>query len=48
MENLSHSTLKAGDWFGDLLELSGDLKAVASKNVEVVRWDVALWQKLIL
>ncbi len=41
----SLATLKAGDWFGDLLELSGDLKAVASKNVEVVRCDVALWQK---
>lgn len=41
----SLATLKAGDWFGDLLELSGDLKAVASKNVEVVRWDAALWQK---
>ncbi|MBC6435646.1 cyclic nucleotide-binding domain-containing protein, partial [Nostoc sp. HG1] len=41
----SLATLKAGDWFGDLLELSGDLKAVASKNVEVVRWDAAVWQK---
>ncbi len=38
------ATLTAGDWFGDLLELSGDLKAVASKNVEVVRWDAAVWQ----
>lgn len=41
----SLGSFKAGDWFGDLLELSGDLKAVASTNVEVVRWDAALWQK---
>ena len=41
----SLAILKAGDWFGDLLGLSGDLKAVASKNIEVVRWDAALWQK---
>lgn len=38
-------TLKAGDWFGDLLELSGHFKAVASSDVEVVRWDVALWKQ---
>ncbi|MBN3958968.1 ABC transporter transmembrane domain-containing protein [uncultured Nostoc sp.] len=42
----SLGTLEAGDWFGDLLELSGDLKAVASKNVEVMRWDAELWQKV--
>jgi ATP-binding cassette subfamily B protein len=41
----SLATLKAGDWFGDLLGLSGDLKAVTSKNVEVVRWDAALWKQ---
>lgn len=41
----SLATLKSGDWFGDLLELSGHFKAVASSSVEVVRWDVALWQK---
>jgi len=31
-----------GDWFGDLLEISGQFKAVASSKV-VVRWDAALW-----
>ncbi len=36
--------LKAGDWFGDLLELSGQFKAVAaSKEVVVVRWQATLW-----
>ena len=38
------ATLGVGDWFGDLLKLSGSFKAVASsKEVVVVRWDTALW-----
>jgi len=38
------ATLGVGDWFGDLLKLSGSFKAVASsKEVVVVRWDIALW-----
>ncbi|HEY9744306.1 MAG TPA: peptidase domain-containing ABC transporter [Coleofasciculaceae cyanobacterium] len=38
------ATLVAGDWFGDLLKLSGSFKAVASdKEVVVVRWQTALW-----
>ncbi|MFH7024356.1 MAG: peptidase domain-containing ABC transporter [Heteroscytonema crispum UTEX LB 1556] len=41
----SLATLKPGDWFGDLLELSGHFKAVASSYVEVVRWDTALWKQ---
>jgi ATP-binding cassette subfamily B protein len=41
------TTLAAGDWFGDLLELSGLIKAVAaSKEVVVVRWDTALWTQV--
>ncbi|MEI2578248.1 type I secretion system permease/ATPase [Scytonema sp. PRP1] len=44
--NPKSSTLKAGDSFGDLLELSGHFKAVASsKDVEVVRWNAGLWQQ---
>ncbi|OUL18321.1 type I secretion system permease/ATPase [Nostoc sp. RF31YmG] len=43
----SLATLTAGDWFGDLLELSGEFKAVASsKDVEVVCWNTGLWQEL--
>ena len=39
-------TLAPGDWFGGLLEISRDLKAVAaSKEVVVVRWDAALWRE---
>ena len=39
-------TLAAGDWFGGLLEISRDLKAVAaSKEVVLVRWHTALWQE---
>ncbi|HCF26089.1 MAG TPA: type I secretion system permease/ATPase [Cyanobacteria bacterium UBA11049] len=39
-------TLAAGDWFGGLLEISRDLKAVAaSKEVILVRWEAALWQE---
>lgn len=38
------ATLGVGDWFGDLLKLSGSFKAVASsKEVVVVRWDTGLW-----
>lgn len=42
----SLATLTAGDWFGDLLELSGQFQAVASNDVEVVRWDAALWTRV--
>lgn len=39
--------LTAGDWFGDLIELSGQFKAVASsEDVVVVRWDAALWSRV--
>ncbi|MDJ0712672.1 MAG: peptidase domain-containing ABC transporter [Prochloraceae cyanobacterium] len=39
--------LKAGDWFGDLLELSGQFKAVAaSKEVVLVRWKATLWSEI--
>ena len=39
-------TLAAGDWFGGLLEISRDLKAVAaSKEVVLVRWDTVLWRE---
>jgi ATP-binding cassette subfamily B protein len=42
----SLATLKAGEWFGDLLELFGNFKAVASsQEVIVVRWDADLWQQ---
>jgi HlyB family type I secretion system ABC transporter len=37
--------LKAGDWFGDQLQLVGDWKArAASKEVIVVLWNSAVWQ----
>jgi ATP-binding cassette subfamily B protein len=40
------ATLEARDWFGDLLKLSGEVKAVAAgKEVVVVRWDKALWEE---
>ncbi|MBW4427509.1 MAG: peptidase domain-containing ABC transporter [Nostoc desertorum CM1-VF14] len=43
----SIATLKAGDWFGDLLQLSGEFQAVASsKDVLVVRWDAAVWKEI--
>ena len=42
----SLATLTAGNWFGDLLELSGQFQAVASTNVEVVRWNTALWTRI--
>lgn len=42
----SLATLKAGDWFGDCLELLGAFKAVAaSSEVVVVRWQAQLWQQ---
>lgn len=41
------ANLGAGDWFGDLLKISSDVKAVAaSKEVVVVQWDAALWQEV--
>ena len=40
----SIATLKAGDWVGDLLGLSGQFQAVASsQDVVVVCWDVEIW-----
>jgi ATP-binding cassette subfamily B protein len=40
------ATLEAGDWFGDLLKLSHQVKAIASsKEVIVVCWDKRLWQQ---
>lgn len=42
----SLATLTAGDWFGDLLGLSGHFKAVASsKQVVVVRFSAAVWSE---
>src|SRR5919199_690343 len=42
------ATLGVGDWFGDLIELSGSFKAVASgKEVVVVCWDIALWEEAL-
>jgi ABC transporter transmembrane region/Cyclic nucleotide-binding domain len=39
--------LQQGEWFGDLLELSGQFKAVASSTkVEVICWDPSLWRQL--
>lgn len=40
------ATLTAGHWFGDLLNLSGQFQAVASNDVEVVRWDAAVWTRI--
>ncbi len=40
------STLEVNDWFGNLLSLDREVKAIAaSKNVIVVRWDAQLWQQ---
>ena len=40
----SLATLTAGDWFGDLLELSVPCKAVvSSKEVVAMSWDAILW-----
>jgi HlyB family type I secretion system ABC transporter len=39
--------LKAGDWFGDLLELSDEWKArAASKEVVVLQWSIEAWEAL--
>ncbi|MGJ3253738.1 MAG: type I secretion system permease/ATPase [Elainellaceae cyanobacterium] len=36
--------LTAGDWFGDLPELSGEWKArAASKDVVILRWESSVW-----
>ena len=44
----SLATLTTGEWFGDLLELSGEFKAVAaSREVRVVRWEMQLWQQIM-
>jgi ATP-binding cassette subfamily B protein len=41
------ATLEAGDWFGSLQKLAGEIKAVAaSKEVVVVRWNAALWEEV--
>ena len=37
------ATLAVGDWFGDLLDSRQFKVIAASKEVVVVRWDVALW-----
>ncbi|MGB3204856.1 MAG: cyclic nucleotide-binding domain-containing protein [Crinalium sp.] len=38
------ATLAEGDWFGDLQQFSGSVKAIASsKEVIVGRWDSAFW-----
>ncbi len=43
-ESRVSTILSVGDWFGDLIGLSGQFKAVASsKDVVVARWDAALW-----
>ena len=42
------ATLAVGDWFGDLLNLSGSFKAVAAgKDVVVVCWNTSLWQEVV-
>lgn len=47
VEEKSIATLNKGEWFGDLLDLSGEFKAVAaSKEVKVVCWNVQLWQQI--
>ncbi|BAZ38047.1 toxin secretion ABC transporter ATP-binding protein [Calothrix sp. NIES-4101] len=41
------ATLEPGDWFGELLLSAIDCKAIAaSKEVIVVRWDVAVWTQV--
>ena len=43
----SVALLKAGDWFGDLLNLSGEFKVVAaSKEVVLLRWPAQLWTEV--
>lgn len=40
------ATLEAGDWFGERLQLSYSVKAIAScKEVVVVEWDKTLWEQ---
>ncbi|MBR8835709.1 MAG: type I secretion system permease/ATPase [Stigonema ocellatum SAG 48.90 = DSM 106950] len=41
------AALQAGDWFGDLKKFPVECKAVAaSKEVVVVRWNIAVWAEL--
>lgn len=41
------ATLQPGDWFGDILSLSVNCKAVAaSKNAIAVQWNAQLWEKV--
>ncbi|HEY9700809.1 MAG TPA: cysteine peptidase family C39 domain-containing protein, partial [Allocoleopsis sp.] len=40
------ATLTGGDWFGDLLNLSGEYKAVASGEVVVICWKVSVWNEI--
>jgi ATP-binding cassette, subfamily B, bacterial len=41
----SIARLSSGDWFGDLIDTSGQFKVVASsKEVEVIRWESSLWR----
>ena len=43
----SLAVLKAGDWFGDLLNLSGQFKAIAaSKEVVLLCWQAQLWAEV--
>lgn len=43
----SIATLGIGDWIGDWLKTEISIKAVAaSKTVEVIRWDNALWNSI--
>ncbi len=40
------ATLETGDWFGDLVQLSHQVKAIASsKEVVVATWEKSLWQQ---
>jgi ATP-binding cassette subfamily B protein len=42
------ATLETGDWFGDLLKLSGSFKAVAAgKEVIVACWNSAVWEAVL-
>ena len=42
------AVLKSGDWFGQLLELSGQVKAIAaSREVVVVCWERNLWAETL-
>ena len=47
-QSKSLATLTKTEWLGDLLELSGEFKAVAaSREVKVVHWNVQLWQQVM-